>query len=355
MAHHSKQNFMLKSNQKVAVYMEGHVNSDFGKMGMGVVRYLKNPIIGVIDSKFGGKSMSDFMNTLKDVPILNTLDEAIQRGAEVLVLGIAPSGGKIPESWNFTIEAALKSGLSIVNGLHDLLNPQWKSKIKDPKKQWIWDVRIPPFTPSIATGQAAKLKNKRVLFIGTDMAVGKMTAGLELYSYLQEKQANVGFIATGQIGITITGKGIPLDAYIVDHACGAVEQIVMQEANKKILIIEGQGSLLHPGSTATLPLMRGSCPTHLVLCHRADKNRLRSPEHIVIPDLKEFIALNEALTTVLGTFPKAKVIGVAINTSKLSNKQAKKYVSQLSEELGLPVTDPVRYNMKTIGDCILKN
>jgi uncharacterized NAD-dependent epimerase/dehydratase family protein len=182
-----------------------------------------------------------------------------------------------------------------------------------------------------------------------------MTAGLELYAYFQEKRANVGFIATGQIGITITGKGIPLDAYIVDHACGAVEQIVMEEADKKILIIEGQGSLLHPGSTATLPLMRGSCPTHLVLCHRADKKTLRSPSNISIPDLKEFIALNESLATVLGTFPKAKVIGVAVNTSKLSNKEAKEYVSQLSEELGLPVTDPVRYDMQIIGDYILKN
>jgi len=56
------------------------------------------------------------------------------------------------------------------------------------KKQWIWDVRIPQFTPNIATAKAAKLKNKRILFVGTDMAVGKMTAGLELYShYLKRK------------------------------------------------------------------------------------------------------------------------------------------------------------------------
>ena len=33
---------MLNSNSKVAVYMEGHIDSDYGKMGMGVVRYLKN-------------------------------------------------------------------------------------------------------------------------------------------------------------------------------------------------------------------------------------------------------------------------------------------------------------------------
>ena len=38
------------------------------------------------------------------------------------------------------------------------------------------------------------------------MAVGKMTAGLELYKDLIKRDVNVGFVATGQIGITITGK-----------------------------------------------------------------------------------------------------------------------------------------------------
>ena len=218
---------MLKSTQKIAVYMEGHIDSDYGKMGTGVVRYLKNPIVGVIDKKLAGKQMREFMDTTKEVPILATLKEAILKGAEVLVLGIAPSGGKIPESWNPVIEEALDNGLSIVNGLHDVLNERWSQHIKNPLKQWIWDVRIPLFTPEIATGKASQLQNKRVLFIGTDMAVGKMTAGLELYSWLLEHKKKVGFVATGQIGTTLTGKGIPLDAFNGDHACGAVEHVVL--------------------------------------------------------------------------------------------------------------------------------
>ena len=136
---------MLKSTQKIAVYMEGHIDSDYGKMGTGVVRYLKNPIVGVIDKKLAGKQMREFMDTTKEVPILATLKEAILKGAEVLVLGIAPSGGRIPESWNVVIEEALENGLSIVNGLHDLLQPKWGSKIKNPAQQWIWDVRVPQF------------------------------------------------------------------------------------------------------------------------------------------------------------------------------------------------------------------
>ena len=68
---------MLKSSHKIAVYMEGHIDSDYGKMGCGVVRYLANPIVGVIDNELAGKPIQDYMPTSKDVPILPSLTEAI--------------------------------------------------------------------------------------------------------------------------------------------------------------------------------------------------------------------------------------------------------------------------------------
>jgi len=346
---------MLDIKQKVVVYMEGHIDSDYGKMGIGVARYLKNPIVGIVDTTHAGKSMQDFFELPRAISILKSLQEAVALGAEVMILGIAPSGGRIPETWTPIIKEALEAGLSIVNGLHDLLSPKWSNSIKNPKNQWIWDVRIPQFIPAIATAQAAALPNKRVLFIGTDMAVGKMTSGLEIYQELLKQKQKVGFVATGQIGITIMGRGIPLDAFKLDHACGAVEKAVLEQADKDIVLVEGQGSLLHPGSSATLPLMRGSCPTHLVMCIRAGKNTLRSPEHIVVPDLNEFIALNESLATVLGTYPQAKVIGICANTSKLTESEAKKFLTDLEQKTGIHVTDPVRFGVRDITAQLLKS
>ncbi len=345
---------MLNSKDKVAIYMESNLDSDYGKMGMGVIRYLTNKITCVIDSNHAGKNIQLFINTNRNIPIVQSLEIAIEKKSSVLILGIAPSGGKIPKEWNPIIEKALKSGLSIVNGLHELLFPTWKDLIRKNKNQWIWDVRMPLFVPEIATGKASKLKNKRILFIGTDMAVGKMTAALEIYSFLIKKRESVGFVATGQIGITLTGKGIPLDAFKVDHACGAVEAAVLENSKKGIVLIEGQGSLLHPGSTATLPLMRGSCPTHLILCHRANKKTLRSPKNIKIPDLKEFINLNELLTTVSGTFPKAKVIGIALNTSHLSHDKAILSINQLEKKLKIVTTDVVRFGPDKLAKAILE-
>ena len=339
---------MLKPNQKVAIYMEGYLHSDYGKMGLGVVRYLQNPIVGIIDTHHAGSNINQQHPIDRDIPIYEKLNQVIDKGAEILLLGIAPSGGKVPNNWLPLIELALVKGLSIINGLHDSLFQRFSHKILNPN-QWIWDVRIPQFIPEIASGQAAKLTNKRLLMIGTDMACGKMTAGLEIYRWAQQNRVDTGFVATGQIGIILMGSGIPLDALKVDHACGAVEQMVMNHQDRSLIVIEGQGSLLHPASTATLPLMRGACPTHMVLCHRADKTTLRHPESIKIPPLKEFITLNESLASVAGTFGKPKVIGVALNTVKLTEKEAQNQIQYLENELDIPVTDVVRFGAEKLA------
>ena len=339
---------MLKPNQKVAIYMEGYLHSDYGKMGLGVVRYLQNPIVGIIDTHHAGSNINQQHPIDRDIPIYEKLNQVIDKGAEILLLGIAPSGGKVPNNWLPLIELALVKGLSIINGLHDSLFQRFSHKILNPN-QWIWDVRIPQFIPEIASGQAAKLTNKRLLMIGTDMACGKMTAGLEIYRWAQQNRVDTGFVATGQIGIILMGSGIPLDALKVDHACGAVEQMVMNHQDRSLIVIEGQGSLLHPASTATLPLMRGACPTHMVLCHRADKTTLRHPESIKIPPLKEFITLNESLASVAGTFGKPKVMGVALNTVKLKEKEAQNHIQYLENELDIPVTDVVRFGAEKLA------
>ena len=351
MGHNSKKKRMLQQSDKIALFMEGHLNSDYGKMGFGLLRYSTNDIVAVVDSDFSGQSLQSVTGIQHSAPIVSSLDEALEKGANVLILGIANSRGKIPEDWITIIEKALQLGMSIVNGLHDLLENRFGDLCNN-ENQWIWDVRVPQTTPPIATAQAARLTNKRILFVGTDMAAGKMTAGLELYSWAQQKNINAGFIATGQIGITLTGKGIPLDAFKVDLACGAVEEAVLNHKDKDWILIEGQGSLLHPGSTATLPLMRGSCPTHMILCHRAEKTHLKSPQHIAIPSLNEFIHLNEQLVTVCGTYPNAKVAGIALNTSTLSEDEAQKMIEKIESETGRPTTDVIRYGCDKLGQAL---
>lgn len=342
---------MLKRHQPLALYLEGNLRGENAKMGIGVLRYSPNPVACAIDSTCSG-NVQDYVLSPRSAPIVSSIEEAAKAGAEVLVLGIAPPGGLIPEEWLPDLDKAVELGMSVVNGLHDLLGPRYPTLAPG---QWVWDIRIEPEGLQPGCGDARNLKNRRVLMIGTDMAIGKMTAGLEVHRLALERRINSEFIATGQIGITLTGKGIPLDAIRVDFASGAVEREVMAVSGADLVVVEGQGALLHPGSTSTLPLIRGSCPTHLILCHRAGQTTLRRSQDFVIPPLRAYMALYEDIAEVLGTFQRPISAAIALNTMDIAAEHdAIGEVERVANETGLPCTDPIRFGADVLLDAVMK-
>lgn len=341
---------MLNRRHKLALYMEGSLKEPSGKMGFGVLRYSPNPIICVIDSQFAGEDSSDVTGIARRCPVVSDVDEAHRLGAEVLVLGIAPSGGLIPEAWFPAIDRAIELGLSVVNGLHDLLAPRYPGLAGD---QFVWDIRIEPKGIGVATGAARLLTNCRLLMIGTDMAVGKMTAGLEVYAAAQRRGVKAAFVATGQIGITIMGEGLPLDAVRIDYACGAVECEVMRHQAAELIVVEGQGALVHPGSSANLPLLRGACPTHFILCCRAGQDHLLRVPWVAIPNLADYSKLYEDLAEACGTFPRPKTVGVAINGAHVSDEEYRFFRNRIVEETGLPAVDVFREGADVLVEALL--
>lgn len=341
---------MMATDQKLALYMQGAFSEQTGKLGLGLLRYSQNPIVAMIDSENAGADSRPITGIDRVCPIVRTVTEAADLGAEVLVLGIAPPGGLVPQTWWPALDEAVFCGMSLVNGLHDKLAPRYPA-LKPP--QYVWDVRTEPPGIGVGTAAARLLTNRRVLMVGTDMSVGKMTAALELTSVATARGLRAKFIATGQTGMIISGSGAPLDAIRLDYASGAIESAVLEHREAEIVFVEGQGSLLHPGSSATLPLMRGSCPTHLVLCHRAGMTHLAKVPWVRIPDLSDVARLFEDVSSALGTFPAAKVVGVALNTGHLPESVALDAVQETMKLTGLPTCDPVRQGASELLDAIL--
>ena len=116
---------MLKPNDKVAIWMESSLDDDFGKMGISALIYLENEIVCVIDSVFSGKKVSDVTIVKKDISIVENLDQAKSMGANVLLMGVLTSGGYRPKSWDNVLQKALEMGMSIINGLHDQVYPDF--------------------------------------------------------------------------------------------------------------------------------------------------------------------------------------------------------------------------------------
>ncbi|MCU0223544.1 MAG: DUF1611 domain-containing protein [Acidobacteria bacterium] len=334
----------------LALYMEGSTRQPSGKMGFGVLRYATDPIACVIDSREAGRDAREVTRIPRSAPIVATLAEAEALGAEVLVLGIAPPGGRVPEDWWPVIDEAVARGLSVVNGLHDRLAPRYPRLRPG---QEIHDLRVEPDGLTVATGAAARLPNRRVVFVGTDMAVGKMSAALEVLRVARERGVDAAFVATGQIGIAIAGRGVALDAVRLDYACGAIEREVLAHAGAELVLVEGQGSLVHPASAATLPLLRGAMPTHLVLCARAGQAALARIPGVPIPPLRALARSYEDLASTCGTFPGARTAAVALNTFHLEDdREAAQAVRTIENETGLPCCDPVRHGAGRLLDAL---
>src|SRR5204862_2899608 len=116
------------------------------------------------------------------------------------------------------------------------------------------------------------------------------------------------------------------------------------------LLVEGQGSLLHPAySGVTLGLMHGAAPHGYVLCHMAGSGVVDGDERFPIPPLDELVALHERLS-LLPRF--AKVYCVALNTRLLEDTAARDAIAEAEEVTGLPADDPVRYGASKLGDTL---
>ncbi len=341
---------MLSPEQKIIIHFDDQLGKLQGKMGYAALRYLPNPVTCVIDVNKHGRRLREVIDFGMDCPIVADIEAAIVYGGEVLVLGMAPSGGRLPGHMSGDIDTAVAHGLCIVNGLHEPLAPRYPTLVKS---QWIWDIRREPDNLPIASAAAAKLDNIRILTVGTDMAIGKMTVALEIVAKARKNNINAAFLATGQIGILISGGGIPLDTIRVDYACGAVEQMVLKASNKDLVLIEGQGSLLHPGSTSTLPLLRGACPTHLVLCHHAGMGKLNTNNAIHVPPLRDIITMYEDLAAGFGNYPHPHTAAIAVNTHHLSTQEARAELIRIEQETGIHSTDVVRFGAASVLDQIL--
>jgi uncharacterized NAD-dependent epimerase/dehydratase family protein len=276
--------------------------------------------------------------------------EAATAGAKTLVIGVANRGGVISPAWISVLEEALRAGLDLASGLHNLLRdePELVAAAMAQGRK-LHDVRVPPRRYPIATG--APRSGKRCLAVGTDCSVGKMYTALAMEREMRARGLGASFRATGQTGILITGDGVPLDAVVADFMAGSIEWLTPANDADHWDLIEGQGSLFHPSySGVTLALIHGGRPDALILCHEPTRRHMRGLPGYALPSLE---ALRElALTTARIVNPDVRVTGIAINTAALSEDEAVACLAEAEERMGLPAVDPYRQGAGRLVDAL---
>ena len=302
----------------------------YAKTGFGIVHWRPDLVGGQL--RFAGCEID------LGVPDM-TIPEAVKAGVKSLVIGVAPIGGVVPDDWWVSIEEAARAGLDIVCGLHFKLAdfPEVVSAAEASGARLI-DVRTPPKNLPVGTG--IKRTGKRVLMVGTDCAIGKKYTALALDRAMLDAGINSTFRATGQTGIILAGEGIPIDAVVADFISGAAELISPDNDENHWDVIEGQGSLFHPGySGVSLGLLHGSQADAFVVCHDATRTNISGWEHFALPSIRD--AIDQHVLLGSRTNPDIRCVGISVNTSKLAADKRMHYLAELSAETGLPCVDPI--------------
>ncbi len=343
----------LAQSTRLALYVEGEFGKGKTKTAEGILRYAKNPIACLIDSETAGRSVMEVVGIDSPVPIVASIEDSLRLEPKALVLGTARAGGVLPQAWRRDIVLALENGMDIVSGMHDFLSddPQISAAAARVGCRLL-DVRRAPDSLPIAFGLARDLSAFVLLTVGTDASIGKMTTTLELCKEVERRGQATKFIATGQTGIMVAGgEGIAIDRVIGDFMAGAAEQMVTNGAKEcDLIFVEGQGALAHPGfSGVTLALMHGSCPDAMILCHNASRKGINGREDFPLQSLQRTIEAHEIMASLVHP---SKVIGIALNTSRVDEAEARRQIAACAEESGLPCNDAVRFGCGNLVDAI---
>jgi uncharacterized NAD-dependent epimerase/dehydratase family protein len=334
--------------RKIICLTEGHTNPHTAKTAACMVRYRPDEVVAVLDGTNAGGDLQQLLGVGRGVPIIARLADA--PSANTLLLGIAPPGGKIPLAWRAIILEAIARGMDVLAGLHDFLSddPEFVAAAKA-RGVKLTDVRKNS-EKTIARRVGINPNCLRVHTVGHDCSIGKMCVALEVTNALKARGYDAKFIATGQTGILVEGDGLPIDCIVADFVAGAAEKLVLEHQHHQILVVEGQGSLVHPSySGVTLSLLHGCMPQGLILCYEVGRERVTGIESMTIPPLAEIKRLNEALANVMCP---SKVLGIGMNSRRLAPEAVEQERAARAAEFGLPVCDVYRDGPTALADAV---
>jgi uncharacterized NAD-dependent epimerase/dehydratase family protein len=330
--------------RRYAILAEGRFSDRHAKTAHGLIRYGRDEVVAVIDSTLAGRSVRDVMPELgRDAPIVGSLEEALEHSPTSILVGLAPAGGQLPAEWMEALMEASEAGVEIVSGLHQRLAPQFPGRP-------VWDVREPPEDIPLFSGEGFEVEPKIVLTVGTDTAIGKMTASLEVERAAREAGVGAEFVATGQTGIILAGWGICVDAVVSDFVAGASEQLVLEAARRgaDLILVEGQGSIGHPAySGVTLGLLHGSCADCLILCTAPPDEEVFAG--VPPPAPAHAARLYEEVAALVKPAP---VVAVSVNTRGLDDAGAEEFVARVADETGLPAADTFRASAAPLLEAV---
>ena len=356
---------------RIAVLTHGQTQPLPAKTAVNLLRYRGDEVKALIDPHATGQSTQKLLGVGGDTPIVASLEEAMAGGPiDTVVVGVAPPGGALPGEMKQTLVDAASKGIHLISGLHQFL--QDDPEIADAAKRsgaTITDLRRNT-ERIVADRKGLNDTCLRIHTVGQDCSCGKMVSSVELARGLQARGQDAKFVATGQTGILVapginaslkmddserddpTAGGTPIDSVVADFINGAAERLVKRNQHHRMIVLEGQATLVHPSySSVTYGLLHGCLPHALVLCYEAQRPHMHGRPHIPLTPLKKLIELYHHVANLEQS---CRFIGVAMNSRLLdSEAEIDAERERVSNELDLPVCDVYRDGPGILVDAVM--
>jgi uncharacterized NAD-dependent epimerase/dehydratase family protein len=301
-------------------------------------------ILGVLDNRFPGADAGAVLDGRPNgIPFFSTLDEAMARlGNEPvhhLVIGLAPDGGRLPDTAREVIKQALKKGIHVDSGLHDFLykDPEIV-RIAQENGAKLRDIRRTPEREDLHffSGKIEEVDALKIAVLGTDSAVGKRTTAWVLVHGFREAGLTAEMVGTGQTAWLQGAKySMVMDSCINDFVSGEIEHAVYEAwANESpdLIVIEGQGSLMNPAYPGGFEILAAGRPDYVILQHAPKRKEYDGFPGYPIHPLPTQI---QAIELISGK----KVIAITVNHEDMQAGEIQDACDAIRAETGLPAFD----------------
>lgn len=309
----------------------------------------------VIDSTLPERDAAEILDGKKrGIPLYNDLDKALNlTKSDTFIIGAVSEGGVLPSGYDKAVIWALSKGLDVVSGLHQFLSddPRFVELAKK-NNCTVTDVRkIFRDHKRFYTGEIKKVQSLRIALLGTDSAIGKRTIAVLINEELKKRGRKTDMIYTGQTGwLQGWQHGIVMDALINDFVAGGIEGAILDSWNDlkpEFMLIEGQGSLLHPFFPGGFEILAAGRIHGFILVDAPKRPHLDGFPEYPMPDPKKVIKIAELLTD-------KQLIGIGINREHMNKDDIIKSKNKLNKMFNVPVVEPLSEGVGPIVDVLEK-
>ncbi|MFN7965597.1 MAG: DUF1611 domain-containing protein [Acidobacteriota bacterium] len=302
-------------------------------------------LIALIDRRGAGHDAGELLDgRARGIPTFASLRAMLAAGLhpQWCVVGVATSGGVLPDALRAPLLDALEQGIGVVNGLHESLSDQPEfCAAAERGAAHIIDIRRPKRRAELHfwTGAIRNVRAPRIALLGTDCALGKRTTSQLLAEAARARGIATEVIYTGQTGwLQGCRFGFVLDATPNDFVSGELEHAIVSadaDAKPDLILLEGQSALRNRSGPCGAELLLSGDARGVILQHAPARRYFEDQEALghEIPSLESELAL----IAMYGS----RVLAIALNHEAIDPSDRVPIKERIARDTGLPVVYPL--------------